>query len=170
MNKVLLAFLLAVSGCATVYQGPLPNLSLRGAEAEKEYQQFKMVDSSGQGFSMGPEKSLYTRDSLNPVFAAVSPRAMEKLENADHWKTAEDISLGVAGAALIALITSSNSDTQHVFLISTLSADAVSIICGMVRWGELSTAQKMYNADLRDKLGVKAPKMAAAMSFSVMKF
>jgi hypothetical protein len=167
---VLLAF--SVSGCATAYRGPGPDLSLRGEAAEQEYLKFEMNDSFwlAPATHLGESKTIYSRESLRPMMAEVSPSSIDSLDRAHNWRTAETITLGLSLAGLIGVLaTHSGSSAQTAFEIVTLSGAGISIGCGIARDVNYAESGADFNRDLRTKLGLRptasAPNLNIALKF-----
>jgi len=165
---ILITFFL--QACATPYSGPQPNLSAKGDSAQLEYYRFRMDDSfwaqKRLGFHMGTERTLYTRQSLDPIIAEISPRALDELQVARHWETAQSLFFLVMMGGFIGSFANGSRDTP---LANTLfwSGAGLSITCGMISIGMISKAASYYNEDLRSKLGIASNALPQGLQFSV---
>lgn len=169
LTSLLLAFSLVLQGCATIYTGPNPNLSLQGQEAEEEYKRFAFVEDGfwGQGlmYKMGPEKKRYKLHSLEPVIASVSTSATDMIESAHRWRKAQLGFLILAIGTIVAAFAdnAANSDSQwHKYSNLYWGSIIASLGTGFVAFGKLANAGEQYNKDLRLKL---SPTVGFNLSF-----
>lgn len=162
--KILLAAMF-LSGCISTYRGPIPNLELRGAEAEQEYQKFKFVEgfwSQGQvHFTMEQSGKGYFTSSLEPTITEVSPKAWQIVEDSKVWRY---VALGSLAGMIAMLVIQSNQDrffnSDQTYLYYGLLG--VSLTGSLMRASYLSDAATQYNQDLRHKL---TPALSLNFSF-----
>ncbi len=163
--NVFCVFLLAA--CATKYEGPKPDFSLKGDRAEKEISKFTISDNYwdqyGEAYVMGEEQRiLYTDESLRPIINEVSPAAMEKLATADtlNW-----VGFGLWAASTVVLFSelsdgdSSMSKSQETAFWGLLGS---SVIMGWIRFRYVQLGARHYNRDLRQKF---APVLSLQQDF-----
>lgn len=94
LTLLMMSLCLFLSACATNYQGRMPNLDLKGAEAEQEFRNFHLNDDfwdQALWYEMGSEKNKYYVDSLVPVMSHVSPEAKAKLQEGIKVRVMQDI-------------------------------------------------------------------------------
>ena len=148
--------LLNVFGCATTYQGPDLDLSLKGEKAQKEIKQFSLKEgywSQGNGgFVMGPSEQRYTFDSVRPFILKVSPGASHLMSKAETQITISRIALGVADGLILWAIFSPNTSTQQILVPTALVSLGVGATFSIKAFSNLSSAAEQYNRDLQTKL------------------
>lgn len=150
------------SSCATVYQGPVPNLSKQGPEAQSEIENFTLKESiwSGRLYSMGPQETRYL--NLDTVIASVSPRAIEKINAAQKWNIGATSSLLVSLGLVIAAIFTDHRRTTQTIYWSAAGFYGAAWGLGMTANSKFKSAARMYNEDLRTKLG---PRLGVSFKF-----
>ena len=166
---LVLPLILLTQGCAT-YNGAGPNLSLKGDAAKQEYEKFKMSQtfSTGRGVQLGRDGPAYSRDSLRPIMADISPDAIASLDRAHKWWNAEGITLGLALGSLVGyLVSPANSSARTAFFISTITLDGVSIGCAIGRDSNWSDSIDEFNRDLKSKLGISKTAVAPGINFAL---
>ena len=161
-SRILLVVLMGsvlFQSCATPYAGRMPDLSLRGDKAEKEYGEFKFRETfwhqSSRDYQMGSAQTSYTIESLRPLISQVSPLANSKVATADYWTTAQNVFLGVGLASLVGFFAAGQESTKSAFALGVYGGSLSSIACGFVSFFQYSQAATLYNNDLRAKLEVK---------------
>jgi len=169
--EVLLIISLLVQGCATAYRGPGPDLSLRGEAAKAEYEKFEMSESfwNGGATPLGPSNQLYTRESLRPILAEVSPDAIQSMDRARKWQKAVFVSFGFAMAGLLgSLLAPSGSSTQAILFGGGLTMAGVELGCGVISDINLAQSGEEFNRDLRRRLEISesiGPQVRLSMGF-----
>lgn len=160
--KTTLSFLLIVSiffsGCISNYKGREPDFTLKGAEAQKEYDKFHFDEGywfqSSVAFTMGPERTAvpYKVESLKPIIKEVSPEAWDIYKRSRVWRQVGGISLLAAGGLLIAMAVDSNhgswSKDQTIGYYSLLG---ISLGTSFAVPFFMSSSAERYNQDLRRK-------------------
>jgi hypothetical protein len=145
LGKLLIS-LLATSlfGCATTYNGALPDFSLKGEPAKTEFINFKVDDSfwgSGRNWKMGPGQTTYTLSSVRPLVKAVS-------KDADRGITISNY-LYIGG--LISLVVYFDKQSKNGFDQGTLNS--LLLVGGLSSAGIyfLYDSKRSYNEELKSK-------------------
>ena len=72
-------FILTFGACTTTYNGSIPNFSLEGEQAQKEFQKFRLKENvSTFTFARDPNNINYSQSSIMPLIQSVSPDAEKK--------------------------------------------------------------------------------------------
>lgn len=143
-----------VSGCASTYQGPEPDLTVRGEAAEKEIEKFSFSEAyfdQGPVVYMGPGRSHYTRESVWPMIEKISPSAAETYSTAENIRSFQLVLVGAAVALLVLGINRDGDARADAFRLTDIAAFS-SIGVGLISAGFSKSAASQYNRDLRNAL------------------
>ena len=146
---VALAFL---SGCATAYQGPRPDFSKTGSEAQAEYKKFEIGESYGEmnryAVRMGDKP--YFTETVEPIIKDVSPAWSGREKK---MKIAEYVSWGIFAATIATIFAPQDSwarTTGYWIGIGGLLGTGIYVnVTGM-------HAAEEYNRDLKSKFAPTA--------------
>lgn len=160
LNLGLLCFLLLQS-CATVFSGPGPNLSLKGTpNAEKEFKAFEFKESFWRGghfVKMAEGDRAFTIESVRPMTREISTDAYSKLQSAETWRNYALASCGIAIVTLVgALLSKEGSSQKNAFAITSVAGSGAAITSSFISTYQVFQAAKLYNDELRSKLGLSA--------------
>ena len=147
------------TGCATVhdFREPGPNLSLRGEEAQKEFQKHQFRETfwfqTPHYYEMGPHEIKYSLNTLRPMMENVSPASINQMDAAYGWRTAFFIVSGVGLASTIGFWIAGEEKIALPIIWGTVGAQQVTRTVFALK---LKSAAENYNRDLREKLGLSA--------------
>lgn len=158
MKHLLIMATLLLTSCATIntYNGEKPNLKLTGEKRELELEKFHLADSYfSNGYkvlTMGPDRTLYTLESLKPIIEEVSPEAIKQARYASYASYTQIILLSAAFTILVTDFevgewSNAKETTYYSLLASSLGAGFVS----MYFTKNISTH---FNNDLKEKLSL----------------
>lgn len=138
-----------IGGCATSYEGSLPNFGLKGEAAELEIQKFSLHEGyfvqMDNRLTMGLKGERYFIDSLKPVLAATSPEALQEFERAQKVRYAERAALLAASAILILNLT---QDDDVVSPVAFYGLIGVGLGFSIYKFSLMNHAAGQYNRDL----------------------
>jgi hypothetical protein len=153
---ILIVLGFVIQGCATPYQGPIPDLNLKGPQGQEEFNRFKFKEgffnNGANSFLMGQDEKRYTLDSLRPVIDGVSPNSTRSLETAS---TLQDF--GIASSAffwtsLIVLILTPSQQTANVAGAVALVSLGSEIGFAIAYTSKMADVAEEYNHELQKKL------------------
>lgn len=160
MRTPLLALLTCalLSGCATTYVGPQPDFTKTGAEAQAEYEKFRVGTAYGNlnhyAVKMGGQT--YYLESVEPILNNVSPTSASKLQK---MKVGNYMSLAIFAATISALNQPRDSWAKntgyYVGLAGILGTGIYINLSGM-------GVAEDYNKDLKSRF---SPSLAFSKTF-----
>jgi hypothetical protein len=149
-SSLLLSILFFATACTT-YQGPMPDFSKKGADAQAEYDKFELSESywdSGTAiWVMGKDHTTFSAGSIEPVIESVSPKAAEKLEQTRPFEIASYVLIGALTVAGVQWVHYNDKLSQDLYylLLGTFIANGIFINIQRTHVAE------QYNQDLKAK-------------------
>ena len=147
MKIFILLTTLFLASCATNYQGTVPDLKLKGAAAQAEFERFRLegpnfILSDRFALRMGEERTRYAGSSLLDVLKTVSPAAETRAEMAYDIGYFGLGALGVAAIYAVAVGTANNSASLAIPFWELLG---IGIGAGLYTHIELGAAAVEFN-------------------------